>query len=82
MIAKFLIGLIIVSYSDYCLTEAFVLCRVDSYLICTPIKHCVLDVKMNISETFTATNGVKQDGVISPILFCVYMDVFFNRISQ
>ncbi len=25
------------------------------------------------SETFTATNGVKQGGVISPILICVYM---------
>ncbi len=25
------------------------------------------------SETFSATNDVKQDRVISPILFCVYM---------
>ncbi len=34
------------------------------------------------SETYTATNYVKQGGVISPILFCVYMDGLFTRISQ
>ena len=27
-----------------------------------------------ISTQFTVANGVKQDGVISPILFNVYMD--------
>jgi hypothetical protein len=27
-----------------------------------------------MSQFFTATNGVKQGGVMSPILFCVYID--------
>ncbi len=36
-----------VTYSDYCLTEDFVLCTVGSYLICTLIKNCMLDGKMN-----------------------------------
>ena len=26
------------------------------------------------SEYFLATNGVKQGGVLSPVLFCVYID--------
>ncbi len=33
MLAKLLIELIIVSYSDYCLTEAFVLCTVSRFLL-------------------------------------------------
>ncbi len=28
----------------------------------------------HFSETFNAQNGVKQGGVLSPILFAVYMD--------
>ena len=31
-------------------------------------------------ETFCVTNGVKQGGIISPILFCVYIDVLFSRL--
>ncbi len=34
------------------------------------------------SETFTATNGVKQGGVISPILFCVYMDGLLTELAN
>ncbi len=33
-------------------------------------------------ETFTATNGVKQDRVISPILFCVYMDGLLTKLPN
>ncbi len=34
------------------------------------------------SETFTATNGVKQGGVISPILFCVCMDGLLTELAN
>ena len=34
------------------------------------------------SELFSTTNGVKQGGVISPILFCVYMDNLLNELTN
>ena len=33
------------------------------------------------SEIFNVENGVKQGGIISPILFCVYIDELLNRIN-
>ncbi len=47
---------------------------VGSYLICALIKKIHVRWQDEYFETFTATNGVKQGGIISPILFCVYMD--------
>jgi len=34
------------------------------------------------SEYFLATNGVKQGGVLSPVLFCVYIDDLLVRLSN
>ena len=34
-----------------------------------------------ISNSFHALNGVKQGGVLSPILFIIYMDTLLNRLS-
>ena len=34
------------------------------------------------SECFSVSNGVKQGGVISPILFCVYMDDLLMRLQN
>ena len=34
------------------------------------------------SNDFLCTNGVKQGAVLSPILFCVYMDELLSRLSQ
>ena len=34
------------------------------------------------SETFTASNGVQQGGVISPLLFNVYLDVLLNLLKE
>ncbi len=36
----------------------------------------------SISDSFLCMNGVKQGGVLSPILFCIYMDVLLCRLTQ
>ena len=40
-------------------------------------------VKWNslLSEGFHVTNGVRQGSVLSPYLFCVYMDELSNRVN-
>ena len=35
-----------------------------------------------MSKYFTTTNGVKQGGVLSPILFGMYVDELLLRLSQ
>ena len=35
-----------------------------------------------VSDSFTCANGVKQGGVQSPILFCIYMDELLIRLSK
>ncbi len=34
------------------------------------------------SALFTTSNGVKQGGILSPILFCVYIDELLSRLKQ
>ena len=35
-----------------------------------------------LSNAFSAENDVKQGGILSPILFCVYIDELLNRIND
>ena len=39
-------------------------------------QHQLLYIKWDnvVSEGFTASNGVRQGGILSPVLFIVYMD--------
>ena len=43
-----------------------------------------LNVKWNttMSKYFSTSNGVKQGGVLSPILFGIYIDELLKRLSQ
>ena len=36
----------------------------------------------SISSSFSCSNGVKQGGVLSPLMFCIYMDVLLVRLSN
>ena len=35
-----------------------------------------------LSNMFDVNNGVKQGGILSPLLFCVYFDVLIDRLTQ
>ena len=58
--------------------------------ICPVIARSLLNLYTNqklcikwgaiVSPTFSVRNGVKQGGVLSPILFCVYMDELLYRL--
>ncbi len=39
-------------------------------------------MELNHSQYFNVSNGVKQGGVISPILFCIYMDGLLNELAN
>ena len=43
---------------------------------------CYVKWPNKVSEPLTATNGVKQGAVISPMLFCVYIDNLFKDLNQ
>lgn len=38
--------------------------------------------KGSLSREFSACNGIRQGGVVSPVLFCVYMDGLLNRLQK
>lgn len=35
-----------------------------------------------VSDNFSTTNGIRQGGVISPVLFCVYIDELLTRLEK
>ena len=45
------------------------------------MQQCRVKWCTDISERFSVTNGVKQGGVLSPILFTIYMDVLLHRLK-
>jgi len=63
-------------------------CKLFKLLISRQVPACIVRVLINfytsnyvrvswcgiLSEYFLAVNGVKQDGVLSPVLFCLYVD--------
>ena len=65
---------------NYCKLFRILLERNINPLICRLLLNMYTNQKLRVkwanelSVEFSVTNGVKQGGVISPLLFCVYMD--------
>ena len=59
-------------------------CPLYSRLLLNMYTNQKLRVRWNaeFSDSFAATNGVKQGGVISPVLFCVYMDGLLAELAD
>ncbi len=57
-------------------------------LYCRLLLNMYINQKLRIrwettdSSYFNVTSGVKQGGVISPILFCIYMDGLLDELSK
>ena len=63
-------------------------CKLFRLLVQRGLPHCFVRMLINMctgnqvrvlwaslySDYYTALNGVKQGGVISPVLFCIYID--------
>ena len=72
---------------NYCKLFNILLERNICPLICRLLLNMYTNQKLRVrwgttySNEFNVSNGVKQGGVISPILFCVYMDKLLNELK-
>jgi len=71
-------------------------CKLFRLLVKRGLPPCIVRILINLytvnqvrvlwadlaSDFFSALNGVKQGGVISPILFCIYIDDLLTRLSS
>ena len=59
------------------------LCALTIQLLISLYVRQSMSVKWNgfLSNPFSISNGVKQGGVLSPVLFCLYMDVLLDRLQ-
>ena len=71
---------------NYCKLFRILIERNINPLICRLLLNMYKNQKLRVkwadefSSEFTVTNGVKQGGVISPLLYCVYIDGLINEL--
>jgi hypothetical protein len=60
------------------------ICSLYARLLIYMYTRLKLRVRWNgkFSEMFKVCNGVKQGGILSPILFCIYIDVLLDRLKH
>ena len=69
-------------YSMNCVIVLCVLRLQSYYTTCTQIKSVVVRWGFEHSDYFNVSNGVKQGGDISPILFSCYIDKLFSQLEH
>ncbi len=75
-------------YVYYCKLFCILLDKKVCPLYCRILLNIYLNQKLKVrwdsthSQYFNVSNGVKQGGVISLILFCIYMDGLFNEVAN
>ena len=73
---------------NYCKLFRILLSRNICPFICRLLLNMYINQKLRVrwgnaySDEFTVTNGVKQGGVISPILYCVYIDGLISELIK
>ena len=73
---------------NYCKLFRILIDRNVCPLYCRLLLNMYVNQKLRVrwnnthSPYFNVTNGVKQGGVISPILFCIYMDGLLNELAN
>ena len=45
-------------------------------------QSCIVSWDGSVSTPFSISNGVRQGGVLSPVLFTVYMDILLNMLKD
>ncbi len=74
---------------NYCKLFRILLDKKVCLLYCRLLLNMYLNLKKHRvrwdsthSQYLNVSNGVKQGGVISPILFCIYMDSLLNELAN
>ena len=72
---------------NYCKLFRILLKKNISPFICRLLLNMYINQKLRVrwhntySDEFSVTNGVKQGGVISPILYCIYIDGLIDELK-
>ena len=45
-------------------------------------QSCIVSWDGSVSTPFSVSNGVRQGGILSPVLFTVYMDILLNMLKE
>ena len=56
--------------------------RIVNYYYMYTHQKCHVRWNNEHSDSFSVSNGVKQGSVISPLLFCIYIDNLFSRLKH
>ena len=82
MLLKHSIGLIIVSFFLLLLKRDLPACVIRVLINCYVSNYARVTWNEVFSAYFLVKNGVKQGGVLSPVMFCVYIDDLLVQLAR